>query len=190
MYSSMTVNRRQALIGITLATASVAVASTSRGVRAHTPYGQWVVYRQKHLLIGSHRGDLQTYDLAQEIVAALEAELPEASARVARGPRPQRIASLMSTGQLMTAVLSEGEAKLMAEAHPPFDGYLPTPLTVLAGLGGGYSLFASPDLPERHAWLLVEALDHADLVHTAESSTFQVHPGAEAFWKGEPLMAD
>jgi len=50
----MTPNRRDVLIGLALAAASCAAAG------AHTPYGQWVVYRQKHLLIGAHRGDART----------------------------------------------------------------------------------------------------------------------------------
>ncbi|MEL7174652.1 MAG: hypothetical protein AAFN05_17015, partial [Pseudomonadota bacterium] len=74
-----------------LAAALWAVAGNAA---AHTPYGQWVVYRQKHLLIGAHRGDARTYEQAKAVVAALEVELPAAAARVARGPHPQRIASL------------------------------------------------------------------------------------------------
>lgn len=173
-------SRRRLLIGIALAATSVAAAG------AHTPYGQWVVYRQKHLLIGAHRGDNRTYELAQAIVAALDEELPEARARIARGPRPQRIASLIGTGQMLIAVLSEAEAESMAEAHPPFDGYRPTPLRVLATLGGGYLLVASPDLPEDHAWLVAEALDHSQIGHAPESVALPIHPGAAAFWSGAP----
>ena len=173
-------SRRQVLIGLALAAASAAAAG------AHTPYGQWVVYRQKHLLIGAHRGDGRTYELAQAVVAALDEELPEARARVARGPRPQRIASLIGTGQMLTAVLSEAEAELMAEARPPFDGYRPTPLRALAALGGGYLLVASPDLSEDHAWLVTQALGHAQLGHAPEGVSLPIHPGATAFWSGAP----
>lgn len=173
-------SRRQVLIGLTLVAGSCAAAS------AHTPYGQWVVYRQKHLLIGAHRGDDRTYELAQALVAALDKELPEARARIARGPRPQRIASLMGTGQMLTAVLSEAEAELMAEARPPFDGYRPTPLLVLATLEDGYLLVASPDLPQDHAWLVAQALGHAQVAHAPEGVGLPVHPGAAAFWSGAP----
>ncbi len=173
-------SRRRVLVGIALAAASAATAG------AHTPYGQWVVYRQKHLLIGAHRGDGRTYELAQAVVTALEAELPEARARVARGPRPQRIASLIGTGQMLTAVLSQSEAESMAEARPPFDGYRPTPLRVLAALGGGYILVASPDLPADHAWLVTQALGHAQLGHAPEGESLPIHPGAAAFWNGAP----
>ena len=44
-------NRRHAL---RLSVAAVATLLLS----GHTPYGQWVVYRKKHLLIGCHKADL------------------------------------------------------------------------------------------------------------------------------------
>lgn len=174
-------SRRHVLVGLALA------ATSTAGAAAHTPYGQWVVYRQKHLMIGAHRGDNRTYELAQAVVVALDQELPEARARIARGPRPQRIASLLGTGQISTAVLSGSEAELMAEARPPFDGYRPTPLRVLVSLGGGYLLVASPDLPEDHAWLVAQALRHSLVGHAPEGVRLPIHPGAAAFWSGAPL---
>jgi hypothetical protein len=171
-------NRRDVLIGLALAAASCAAAG------AHTPYGQWVVYRQKHLLIGAHRGDARTYELAQAVVAALEDELPEARPRVARGPRPQRITSLMGTGQLFVSVLSADEAERMVDALPPFENYTPTPLRILATLEGEYHVFVSPDLPEDHAWLVTRALDHAQLGHRPDRVSIPLHPGAVTFWEG------
>ncbi|MGF1551867.1 MAG: hypothetical protein ACFBWO_05100 [Paracoccaceae bacterium] len=153
---------------------------------AHTPYGQWVVYRRKHLLIGAHRGDARTYDLAKKVTEVLGHELPEARARVARGPRPQRIASLMGTGQLLTAVLAEAEALAMLEAAPPFDNYRPVPLRRLVGLEAGYSLHAGPTLPDDHAWLVAAALAHAGLGTRPEARPIALHAGAAAFWHGEP----
>ena len=147
---------------------------------AHTPYGQWVVYRQKHLLVGAHRGDLHTYDLAKKVVAGLAAELPEAKARVARGPRPARIASLMGTGQLFLAVLSEDEAGQMARSQGPFEGYPPTPVLALAALGGSYLLFAAPDFPDDHGRLVTMAVDHAGL--GLRPSGPPMHAGAAAYW--------
>lgn len=150
---------------------------------AHTPYGQWVVYRQKHLLIGSHRGDLHTYDLAKAVVAGLHEQLPEAQARVARGPRPQRIASLMGTGQLYVAVLSLDEARRMAEALPPFEGYRPTPTQALADLGDGYLLLAAPEFPDDHAELVTSAIDHAGLGEAPTGSVIAPHTGAAEYWR-------
>ncbi|MEL6768589.1 MAG: hypothetical protein AAFP17_15515 [Pseudomonadota bacterium] len=153
---------------------------------AHTPYGQWVVYRQKHLLIGAHRGDAHTYAQAKAVVAALETELPAAAARVARGPHPQRIASLMGTGQLNVAVLSEGEAVAMAQGSAPFENYRPTPLTRLAALNDGYALFAAAALPADHGWLIVNALDHSGIARAPRAGAIALHPGAAAYWSGDP----
>ena len=36
---------------------------------AHTPYRQWDVYRQKHLLIGTCRADPDSYPLGKRLVA-------------------------------------------------------------------------------------------------------------------------
>lgn len=118
------------------------------------------------------------------MVVTLEDELPEARPRVARGPRPQRIASLMGTGQLFVSVLSADEAERMMDALPPFENYTPTPLRILASLEGSYHVFASPDLPADHAWLVTRALDHAKLGHRPNLVSIPLHPGASAFWDG------
>ena len=178
----MTPNRRQILLCAGGAAVSAAVPACV--ARAHTPYGQWVVYRQKHLLVGAHRGDGRTYELAQTVVAALGRELPDARARVARGPRPQRIASLMSTGQLRVAVIRQDEAVLMAAGAPPFEGYLPTPLLVMAALIDDYFVYGSPDLPEDHAWLVTEALDAARIGTAPQAGPIPPHPGARLYWNG------
>lgn len=171
-------NKRRVL-GLILAGA-VTCAAPAFG---HTPYGQWVVYRQKHLLVGAHRGDGRTYDLAKAVVAGLERELPAAEARVARGPRPERIAALMGTGQLFLAVLSTDEADRMARAEAPFDRYRPTPVHALADLGDGYVLFAAPDFPEDHARLVVQALDHAGFGPVVSGASYPVHATALHYWE-------
>jgi hypothetical protein len=178
-----TPSRRVALGLIVAAVGATAAAP-------HTPYGQWIVYRQKHLLVGAHRGDPRTYELAQAVVRALDEELPESHARIARGPRPQRLASLIGSGQLLTAVLSMTEADAMAGSGPPFEGYLPVRLYQIGALGGGYCLYASPDLPADHAWLITQALAHAKLVEAPEPKHLSAHSGAVSFWRGEPLPDD
>lgn len=172
---------RRAVLGL------VAAALWPGAAAAHTPYGQWVVYRQKHLLVGAHRGDGRTYALAQAVVGALDVQLPAARARIARGPRPERIASLMGTGQLLTAVLAAPEAQRMTIAAPPFDGHRPVPLQGLATLEAGYGLYAAPDLPADHAWLVARALGLALVGH--EPAGLPPHPGAAAFWRGLPQPA-
>ena len=169
----MTTRRR--LLGLALALAATPAV-------AHTPFRQWLVYRQKHLLIGAHRGDSRTYELAREVVAALARELPEARARVARGPGPERIAALIGTGQLFLTVLASDQASRMATAAEPFAGYRPTPTHALVDLGGQYLLFAAPGFPVDHARLVTAAVRHAGLGTNPMSLGLEVHPGAIAFW--------
>ncbi|MEM6973748.1 MAG: hypothetical protein AAF577_13165 [Pseudomonadota bacterium] len=178
-------SRRAALIGAAMAGALA--GGFAPPLSAHTPYRQWVVYRQKHLLIGAHRGDPRTYTIAKSLVAALAEELPDAKARVARGPRPQRIASLMGTAQMMIAVISDSEAAAMVASSAPFENYRPTPLRRLGVLRDGYGLYAIPDLPDEHAWMVADALTHAGLIRQPLPGAIAVHPGAEAYWHGEPV---
>ena len=154
----------------------------------HTPYGQWVVYRKKHLLIGCHKGDPRTYDLAKQVVALLGEHLPAAKARPARAPRPQRLASLMSTDQLDVAVLGWNDASLMAAGEGIFKPYGKIPLTLLASLGDR-ALIAHGDFPTRHAWLVAAALGATPLVARVKApgqTPLPWHPGAAAFRQGEP----
>ena len=168
-------------LGRRAALALGAGALLAGAARAHTPYRQWVVYRQKHLLIGAHRGDPVTYDLAQAAAATLAEALPDAAARVARGPRAQRIASLLATGQLMVAVLSRDEAAAMAAAAPPFDGYRPLPLTQLLPLAPGHDLCAHAEFPDDHAWMVTRALFEGGFARPPASGGLPIHPGAAAW---------
>jgi hypothetical protein len=88
----------------------------------------------------------------------------------------------MGTGQLLLAVLDADEAGRMVEAHPPFEGHRPVPLQTVAALSDGYLLYATPDLPEEHARLVAQALDHAGLGRAPAKKTPPAHPGAAAFW--------
>ncbi|MGI9384275.1 MAG: hypothetical protein ACR2PO_14075, partial [Methyloligellaceae bacterium] len=106
-------NRRRLIRAVTLAAGGVLLCG-------HTPYGQWVVYRKKHLLIGCHRADQQTYDLAKQLVAILEDRLPKASARVARAPNAGRLASLLGTDQMDVAVLAWADATAMLKGQAEF----------------------------------------------------------------------
>ncbi len=124
---------------------------------AHTPYRQWVVYRRKHLLIGTTRADPDGYRLGKALAATLADELPESQARVARARNARRLASLLATGQLQVALLGIGEAQAMAAGEPPFEDTGPTELRVLLVLGERV-LVAVADLPDHHAWLVTGTL--------------------------------
>ncbi|MGF1476862.1 MAG: hypothetical protein ACFB6S_15010 [Geminicoccaceae bacterium] len=176
-------NRRDFAGRLGLAGASLALA-------AHTPYRQWQVYRQKHLLIGCHKDDPKTYALAKAIVGLLQDHLPDAQARPARAPRAARLASLMGTGQLQTAVLAPKTAMALAVGTAPFENYGPTAIGGVVRVDG-YVLVARNAAPHHHVWLLTEALMEAG---NAPGSRFMVEPpsaldphaGAASYFAGEP----
>lgn len=167
-----------------LKTLGVAVAAIL--LCGHTPYGQWTVYRKKHLLIGCHRADPATYDLAKQVVAVLGQHLPSAKSRVARAPKPGRLASLLGTDQLHVAVIDWQLAERMAAGEAEFKPYGSIPLTVIASLGG-HALIAHSSLPKRHVWLVASALSESVKSFTVPDGTsLPLHPGAQAFRNGEP----
>jgi hypothetical protein len=159
---------------------------------AHTPYGQWVVYRRKHLLIGCHRGDPRTYALAGRVVGLLDDHLPEASARVARAPDARRIASLIGTDQMEVAVLGHADATAMVQGSGGFAPYGEVPLRLLAPVGDRL-LLASADFPDRHARLVTGALLGTELAPQPvawDDRVLRWHPGSAAFAERRPMPPD
>lgn len=173
-----------------LRTALIATAWLATG--GHTPYRQWQVYRQRHLLIGASKSDTPTYPLGQQIAAVLVMHLPESSARVTRGPDPWRLASLLTTGQIALVLLSTTDVLALSEGRDGFEAFGPTPLTALFGFGD-YWLICRPDFPDRHAYQVAATLsEHASAITHAtwpEASTSPVplHPGMQAYARGAPL---
>jgi hypothetical protein len=74
---------------------------------AHSPWGQYLAYREQHLLIMSVREDAPTYPFSKILVEAINKELPEASARPARARDFRRVQSLFSTNQMPLVLLSK-----------------------------------------------------------------------------------
>ena len=170
-----------------LATAGIALGALLLG--GHTPYGQWVVYRKKHLLIGCHRADPDTYTLAKGVVAELDLHLPEARARVARAPTAGRLASLLGTGQLEIAILSPADGQDMAAGAGPFKPYGPIPLRLLAQLGD-HLLTVHSNFSPSHAWLVSDAVLNSRLSNSPsadEVPPLPWHAGTRLRILGEPL---
>lgn len=165
------------------------MAAAAFVLSGHTPYGQWVVYRRKHLLIGCHKSDPETYELAKAVVAWLDEHLPDAEARVARAPAPSRLASLLGTDQLDVAILGWEEAEQMRAGEEIFAAYGEIPLQVLTPIGK-HVLIAHERMPERHVWLVAEALSDAEQVMQAsmpQGTALPWHSGAALFNNGAPL---
>ena len=72
----------------------------------HAPWGQWQVYRMRHMLILSVIEDKNSYPFSKKIIDSLEQTLPESRARPARARGFRRVYSLLSTDQMSLVVLS------------------------------------------------------------------------------------
>ena len=172
------------LIGATMAMVAVG---------AHTPYGQWTVYRQRNLFIVASRTDPHAVVLANALAAGLARELPESHARMTRASDPVRIASLLATGQLDVAIVSRDDAAGMGSGSGSYRAVGPVPLRALAELGT-HLLVTVETLKARHAYLLAAAVEHlrGALPVAAEATSSQLltlpeHPGAAAYRGGAPL---
>ena len=146
----------------------------------HTPFQQWTVYRQRHLLILTDRSDPPSYPLGKRVASLLAAHLPASRARVTRAPHTERIASLISSKQLDVALMSPSKA------------YGPVALCTLVAVDR-YLLVCREDFPARHAYVVTRTLDlhREELPEVAavapRSVAIPLHPGALAYFDGASL---
>lgn len=179
--------RRELLRGAGLLAAAVLLSG-------HTPYRQWQIYRRKHLLIGTSKRDPPSYPLGQRIAGVLAAALPESRARVARAPHAWRLASLLTTDQLQVVLLSTADAAALRDGRDGFEAFGRTALRALFRFGDHW-LITRADFPDRHAYLVVEALaEHGGALQgepalSGEDAPVSVHPGAAAYARGAPPPA-
>ena len=160
---------------------------------AHTPYRQWKILRQPFLLVHSSRTDPASDEIADQIVVILDRVLPKANAMVARAPDEQRIASLITTGQAVLAVLRADRAGDLFHRQGEFQNYQGGLLRALVSIDG-HILVTTENFPRQHGWLVTSALveNGAELgvrVVTDDAGNEAVlpHEGALAFARGEPL---
>ncbi len=154
----------------------------------HSPYRQWVAYRQAHLLLFTTRDDPGSDELGERLAARLRETLPDSRAQVARAPHVDRVASLLASGQADTAVLAQELAVALLRGEPPFAEYGPVPLRAL-GRGERYILVCRDDFKPRHAYLVAEALCQGEaplLLLPDPNYALPPHPGALAAAGGTP----
>ena len=178
---------RRALLAAALAGAAVLVSG--RAVLAHTPYRQWKIYRQRHLMIGASREDAASYPKAKEIQALLEKHLPEASARVARARTRRRLADLLETDQIRILLLSVEDAVALGRGGPPFR--IPVPVHTLWRFGD-HVLVVRPSFPPAHAWILARTFaEHGETPAgaslTPARAEIPVHEGVHIALEGGPM---
>ena len=180
---------RRALLAAALA--GVVLLVPGRVLLAHTPYRQWKVYRQRHLMIGASREDAASYPKAKEIQALLETYLPEASARVARARTRRRLADLLETDQIRIVLLSVEDAVALGRGGPPFRA--PVELRTLWRFGA-HAMVVRPSFPPAHAWMLARAFAEHGLALAGSSpapthAEVPLHDGVRIARDGEPMPA-
>ena len=180
---------RRALLAAVLA--GVALLVPGAGLFAHTPYRQWKVYRQRHLMIGASREDPASYPKAKAIQALLEKHLPEASARVARARTRRRLADLLATDQIRIILLSMEDTVALGRGQPPFTG--PVEVHSLWRFGD-HAMVVRPSFPAAHAWMLARTFIEqgaglAGASSTPAHATVPLHEGARIARDGGPMPA-
>lgn len=160
--------------------------------RAHTPYRQWAVFRQRFLLITTTRDDPASDELGEIVARILRQRLPASHAQVSRARDWKTLASLLVTRQTEVAVLDRDRARALAAGAPPYQDYGPAPLRALVRTDR-YGVVCREDFPLHHAYLLAEALVQEagpqGFAVPAEDENVPAHPGALLFARGGPLPA-
>ena len=162
-------------------------------VNAHTPYRQWKVLRQRFLLVHSSRTDPVSDDIAEKLVDIFDKVLPKANAMVARAPDEGRIASLMTTGQAVLAVMRSSEAEDLYHRRGEFRNFDAEQLRTLVAIDD-HLLVTVASFPRHHAWLVTAALSENGrelgirLANNMTGGDFvPLHDGAAAFANGQSL---
>ena len=150
--------KRRRFLGAGLAAAGLLLVG-------HTPYGQWSVYRQRHLLILTNRSD-GSYPLGKQIAAVLAAYLPESGSRVARAPNLLRVASLLGTKQMDVALLRADDAGALLRGVGLFADVGSVALRTIVTLED-YLLVCREDFPDIHAYQLARTLTDLTVIATA-----------------------
>ena len=178
---------RRALLAAALAGAALLVPG--RALLAHTPYRQWQVYRQRHLMIGASREDPASYPKAKVIQAFLETHLPEASARVARARTRRRLADLLETDQIRIVLLSIDDAVALGRGRSPFRS--PVAVRTLWRFGD-HAMVVRPSFPAAHAWILARTFEENGAALAESSpppahSEIPLHEGVRIARDGGPM---
>ena len=156
-----------------------------------------MVYRETHLIILTSRDDLGADDLGEKFAAIVRGALPDSKAVVGRGPRVQRIASLISTRQAEVGVVSRPNALAMYHGEGSFEQYGAIPLRVLVQ-NDAYQLVCRDDFLRQHGYLIAEALmEHASMQPATDlgwsvpasnaAGDIPPHVGALAFAEGRSV---
>jgi len=161
----------------------------SLSIVGHAPWGQWQVYRQRHMLFLSTIEDKPSYPFSKILVEMFEKYLPEASPRPARAKDFMRVHSLLISDQMPVAVLSKEIAHSLIQGKGKFKAYSPVEMKLLYDFGD-MVLIARPKMPNNHAWRIVDAIIRSNnfkIFNYENDLYFDLHQGALGALKGDPM---
>lgn len=123
----------------------------------HSPYRQWAVYRDSHLVVvadGSAPGALA---VAEAVARCLASHVAGSRAAAARARTAMDVMTLLASRQLPVGLVLAVDAAEARAARGAFAGGTPLPLRALAALGP-YALVALEDFPAEKAREIATAL--------------------------------
>lgn len=150
---------------------------------AHTPFGQWVTFRQQRLHIGTSRDDSAGFARGQAWAALLAENYPESQALVSRAASLQRLASLLDTQQFEVAVLNLAEVHAALAGTGDFQGVGAQPLQQICATDS-HVLVARQDFSAQASYRIAEALSLQEEC-LPQPEILPLHAGVASFWKGE-----
>jgi len=153
----------------------------------HAPWGQWQVYRMRHMLILSVIEDEESYPFSKKIIDSLEKTLPESRARPARARGFRRVYSLLSTDQMPLVVLSKDVAISLLYGTGVFSEFSPVNMNLVYDFGK-MVLLARPKMPDNHTWRITDAIIRSDMFHEVINNTeIPIHNGSKTRFENLPM---
>jgi hypothetical protein len=153
----------------------------------HAPWGQWQVYRMRHMLLLSVIEDEKSYPFSKIIIKSLEKTLPQARARPARARGYRRVYNLLSTDQMPLAVLSKDIAISLLYGTGVFSDFAPVNMNIVYDFGE-MVLIARPKMPDNHTWRITDALIRSGkFISTNNNTEIPFHNGSKIRLMNMPI---
>jgi hypothetical protein len=146
----------------------------------HSPYRQWAVYRETHLVVVADEAAPGAFEVTQGIAKCLANHVPGSRAAAARTRTAVEVMRLLRSRQLPLGLVLGADAADALMARGSFAGEAPLPLRALAVLGP-YLLVALEDFPAGKAHEIARALtEHPPPGAPAPGAAplVPLHPGA------------
>jgi hypothetical protein len=182
MCSANSPSRRLALRSLAAAGALLALSGVAS---AHSPYGQWGVFRKSRLIVFAGADDAAGQALAQEIARTFAQALPESQATWARAPSAVDLVKLLGSHQADVALLPGAQLAAARDGSGRFAAAGATALLLIARVRE-HALVCLDEYPAVHTWRLARTLQPASAMLADDAL---VHPGARDYHAGRAIPA-